>query len=260
VAYGADIPFKTRYTVTASAGPHGTIMPNGIVAVAEGSNVTFTITPDTGYQVASVLVDSGSVGATNGYTFDNVTTNHTISASFAGISSVSPSMGLLLGGTTVTILGTNLGNGTDVTNVTLCGVPAMVVTQNISAVVVQSGPAMVPTNGDVVVRSAGYGNIIRTNGFTYYTVPMVVTRGVANITATNAVGGGEVVWDGGDPVTGRGLCWGTATNPTVSDSAAASGSGTGVFAGVVMTNLSAGTPYHVRAWASNTTGVAQILA
>ena len=38
---------------------------------------------DTGYHVADVLVDGASVGAVTSFTFNNVTANHTIAASFA---------------------------------------------------------------------------------------------------------------------------------------------------------------------------------
>jgi predicted ester cyclase len=50
--------------------------------VNEGSNQTFTFTPDAGYRVADVVVDGTSVGAVGSYTFNNVTANHTISVSF----------------------------------------------------------------------------------------------------------------------------------------------------------------------------------
>jgi len=47
-----------------------------------GVGSTFTIMPDTGCHVADVLVDGISVGAVTAYTFNNVTTSHTISAAF----------------------------------------------------------------------------------------------------------------------------------------------------------------------------------
>ena len=47
-----------------------------------GDDQSFTITPDSGYQVADVLVDGASVGAVTSYTFTNVQANHTIAASF----------------------------------------------------------------------------------------------------------------------------------------------------------------------------------
>jgi len=70
------------YTITASAGAHGTITPSGPVAVNYGASRTFTITPAFGYRVAKVLVDSGSMGAVTSYTFTNVTAAHTVSATF----------------------------------------------------------------------------------------------------------------------------------------------------------------------------------
>ena len=71
------------YTITASAGANGSISPSGSVTVNHGGSQTFTITANTGYHVADVLVDGVSVGAVTSYTFTNVTANHTIAASFA---------------------------------------------------------------------------------------------------------------------------------------------------------------------------------
>ena len=78
----ATFAIDTR-TITATAGPNGTISPSGAVSVNYGANQTFTITPSSNYHVADVLVDAGSVGAVTSYTFTNVTAPHTISASFA---------------------------------------------------------------------------------------------------------------------------------------------------------------------------------
>lgn len=71
--------------ITASAGPNGTINPAGSVKVVGGSNPQFTITPNLNYGVDDVLVDGLSVGAVTSYTFNNVSGDHTISASFKGI-------------------------------------------------------------------------------------------------------------------------------------------------------------------------------
>ncbi len=46
------------HTMTASAGAGGSISPSGTSYAAQGSSKTFTITPNTGYQVAAVTVDS----------------------------------------------------------------------------------------------------------------------------------------------------------------------------------------------------------
>ena len=70
------------YTITSSAGSHGSISPSGDVTVNQGSDKSFTITPDTGYQIDDVLVDGSPKGAVSSYTFTNVTEDHTISATF----------------------------------------------------------------------------------------------------------------------------------------------------------------------------------
>lgn len=84
-AIGIPVSFvlNTSYTITASASAGGSISPSGSVSVLSGQSQTFTITPDTGYQVSDVLADGSSVGAVTTYTFPNVTENHTISATFA---------------------------------------------------------------------------------------------------------------------------------------------------------------------------------
>jgi hypothetical protein len=47
-----------------------------------GASQTFTITPNTGYTVQDVRVDGSSVGRVTLYTFTNVTSGHTIEATF----------------------------------------------------------------------------------------------------------------------------------------------------------------------------------
>ena len=76
----------------------------------------------------------------------------------------------------------------------------------------------------------------------------VTTSAVNGITQTAAIGGGNIVGNGFVEVTERGICWSTYTNPTVNGNHAANGSGTGQFT-VSMNNLTAGTTYHVRAYA-----------
>lgn len=72
-----------QHTITATAGTGGTITPSGAVTVNEGDSQSFTITAATGYHISDVLVDGVSKGAIGSYTFTNVTTSHTIRASFA---------------------------------------------------------------------------------------------------------------------------------------------------------------------------------
>ena len=69
--------------ITATAGEHGAIDPEGAVTVPKGESKTFTITPDSGYHIKDVLVDGKSVGAVSTYTFKEVVADHTIHAAFA---------------------------------------------------------------------------------------------------------------------------------------------------------------------------------
>lgn len=82
---------------------------------------------------------------------------------------------------------------------------------------------------------------------------IVTTAAVTNITTTSADCGGNVVSDGGNPVTDRGVCWRTSGSPTIADSHTHDGTGTGVFMSH-LTGLAADMLYHVRAYATNSVG------
>ncbi|MFN5347875.1 MAG: beta strand repeat-containing protein, partial [Bacteroidota bacterium] len=71
------------YTITASAGANGSISDAGANTVNCEDNKSFTITPNSCYSIADVLVNGVSVGAVSSYTFTNVSANNTIDASFA---------------------------------------------------------------------------------------------------------------------------------------------------------------------------------
>lgn len=86
-------------------------------------------------------------------------------------------------------------------------------------------------------------------------LPTIVTTTVTAITPTTAVSGGDITNDGGAPVTTRGICFSTATNPTTANSVIAGGSGIGSFSSS-LTGLSATTTYYIRAFAINSVGTA----
>jgi predicted CxxxxCH...CXXCH cytochrome family protein len=80
------------HTISASAGPGGSIWPFGPINVADGADQTFTITPDAGYEILEVVTDSGSLGPVSTYTFTNVTADDFIIASFSACPDPSPVM------------------------------------------------------------------------------------------------------------------------------------------------------------------------
>lgn len=76
----AEIP-PDSYVVTVNCGEHGTVTP-GTADYESGTEVTLTVTPDSGYRVKSVTLDGKAVTLTNGkYTF-KVTANCTFEAEF----------------------------------------------------------------------------------------------------------------------------------------------------------------------------------
>lgn len=75
--------FVVPHTITASAGPNGTISFPGATQVSEGASRTYTITPNAHHHIADVVVDGASVGVVAETTFTNVVADHTIAATFA---------------------------------------------------------------------------------------------------------------------------------------------------------------------------------
>ena len=114
-------------------------------------------------------------------------------------------------------------------------------------------------SGTVVSTQANYTftvNSNRTLVANFITVPTVITtEPVTNIQQTTATGGGNVTNSGGATVTARGVCWSTSSNPTINNSHTTNGTGTGIFTSSI-TGLTAGTLYHVRAYATNSAGTA----
>lgn len=83
--------------------------------------------------------------------------------------------------------------------------------------------------------------------------PPTVTTTAGVPTATTITTGGNVTSEGTTPVTARGVCWGTATGPTVAGNHTTNGSGAGEFTSTI-TGLNPVTTYFVRAYATSATG------
>jgi hypothetical protein len=61
------------------------VTPTGVTNVNYGGSQTYNITPNGGYNVATLTVDGSLVTPNTTYTFTNVTASHTISATFSHI-------------------------------------------------------------------------------------------------------------------------------------------------------------------------------
>ena len=87
------------------------------------------------------------------------------------------------------------------------------------------------------------------------TLPVLKTDPATDITINSVKISGEITDDGGAEVTVRGFCWGTGTNPTITDDFLPSGKGPGKFTGTIE-DLEPNIQYHVRAYAENSVGIA----
>ena len=87
-------------------------------------------------------------------------------------------------------------------------------------------------------------------------LPTVTTATVTSISYTTAISNANVVTSAGSSlVTARGVCWGASLNPTIANSRTINGGGTGSF-NSNLTGLTSNTPYHYRAYATNSSGTA----
>ncbi len=75
--------FNQTFNVSAIAGEGGSISPAGDSAVRYNNSITYTITPDKGYEISAVFVDGIEVEVTDEYTFRSVQTPHSIYVEFA---------------------------------------------------------------------------------------------------------------------------------------------------------------------------------
>ena len=117
---GISGPLET-FDITATAGAGGSIDPAGTVNVVYGSDQAFTISANTGYHVADVLVDGASVGAVTDYTFTAVSTDHSIVAAFEPdsgspltVTSINPNSAAPAATLGVTVEGTGFQGGATV--------------------------------------------------------------------------------------------------------------------------------------------------
>lgn len=83
--------------------------------------------------------------------------------------------------------------------------------------------------------------------------PIISTTVVSNITTTSALSGGTVSYEGGGPITQRGIVWSKTQNPTLSNNHTSNGIGIGGFSSSI-TGLDPSTKYYVKAYATNSFG------
>ena len=71
---------NSTYTISTIVEGGGSI--SGPTSAAEGESVTLTFTPNTGYIISNVTIDGEAKGAITSYTFEYISSDHTVTATF----------------------------------------------------------------------------------------------------------------------------------------------------------------------------------
>jgi uncharacterized protein (TIGR02145 family) len=117
-----------------------------------------------------------------------------------------------------------------------------------------------PNSSTIYIRSFAVNNfgISYSNEISFSTLtglPTLTTNTINNVITETATTGGDIIDDGGSPVTDRGVVWANSPNPTLSDNFNSEGSGIGYYVNYI-SGLSPGTNYYLRAYATNSFGTA----
>ena len=208
-----EVPQPTcLLTITASYGTGGSITPKEVTHLCYGNCQIFTITPESGYHIKDVLVNGISVGAVTPQNLC-VPQDSTISATFETepptFTSITPSSGPTLGGTDVTIVGTNFVSGGSF-GVTIGGTAATSVVRVDSANITAVTPAGTAGAQNVVITNNDGQTATGTGAYSYVPPPTVTsvvpasgtTAGFTTVTilGTNLVGASAATFDGLSPL------------------------------------------------------------
>ena len=156
--------------------------------------------PNPGMSVTGPVV----VSSTRYGNYSSAPSNYTFNPA-GGISEVSPASGPYYGGNSITIKGTDLGNGTDITNVTIGTVSVTSFTSQYATQVVFNAAAGAGQSGalKVTVYSETFGATVASNAYTYNPTPVIT-----EIYPTNAP------ISGGSKITIRGTNLGSGSDVT----------------------------------------------
>lgn len=86
---------SSAYSIVSGATSGGKISPEGSITANHGESKTISIVPNTGYVINEVIVDGTRKGAISSYTFSNITSSHSILASFRPASQAAYTTNLL---------------------------------------------------------------------------------------------------------------------------------------------------------------------
>ncbi len=105
--------------------------------------------------------------------------------------------------------------------------------------------------GDVLTWNGS--SWVTSSSFSTASLPVLTTVTASGINQFNASSGGNISSDGGFSIIAKGVCWSINPNPTINDNRTNEGIGASNFTSS-LTNLTLGTSYFFRAYATNTNG------
>ncbi len=112
------------------------------------------------------------------------------------------------------------------------------------------------TSGELqVFNGKEWTNLVGDIASGVFSIPVLTTTTVSNITSITASSGGTVTNNGGKTITALGVCWGSTSLPTIGSSKTIDSGTIGTFTSAI-TGLNPFTDYFVRAYATNAIGTA----
>ena len=236
---GTNLAINT-YTLTYTHDANGSISGNATQTVNYNTSGTpVSAVPNTGYHFLSW----SDASTANPRTDTGVTANITVLASFA----INTYTLTYNAGANGSISGTS----PQTVNYNSSGTPVSAVPNGGYHFVNWSDASTANPRTDTGVTA----NITVTANFAITTAPTVTTDAVSSITTTAAAGIGTVTDDGGSVIIERGIVWNTGGSPTTTSSSKATSHGTTGDYTASITGLTAGSLYHVRAYAINAMGI-----
>ena len=239
-------------TVTSGGNPLASVVMSGLPGNPQtNAQGQYTATVNHGWSGTVTPTLAGYTFTPASTTYTNVTSNQTTNYTSTVV--------------TYTISGTVTSGGNPLPNVVMNGLPGgnpQTNSQGQYTATVNygwSGTATPTLAGYTFTPpSTNYSNVTSNQTTSYPAVivvfvPTVTTTAITSITSTSGMSGGNVTSDGGAAVTLRGVCWSTSANPTIADPHTSDGTETGSYISNI-TGLTPNTPYHVRAYATNSAG------
>lgn len=167
------------YNIVATAGVGGTITPSGTTSVLCGDNMSVTIHPSEGYEIATIVVDGVALANIDSVvTFSDITANHTVAATFSQISytvtgtagvggSISPATSQVLHGRNCMLL-ISPDACYEIAGITVNGTPVAISNPVILSNVTSDQDVVVAFNqlSYNIVASAGVGGTVTPSGTT----------------------------------------------------------------------------------------------